>query len=107
LEYQTGLAFALLEAGHESQALELTEKMERDTPLVTGCLVIPKHYLTLIILMRCFLKHTLCVYGLLKTARQNLAEASALAPSNVNLRVALADAQRMSNLPRHAEHNLK
>lgn len=108
LDYQTGLAFALLEAGHESQALELTEKMERDTPIsyrLPGnpeVLPNPDHTDAML------LKNTLYVYtGLLKTARENLAEASALAPSNVNLRVALADAQRMSNLPRQAEHNLK
>lgn len=108
LEYQTGLAFALLEAGHETQALALTEEMERNIPtsyVLLGnpeVLPNPDHTDALI------LKNTLYMYtGLLQPARENFAQASALAPNNVNLRVSLADAQRMSNLPRHAEHNLK
>ena len=108
LDYQTGLAFALLEAGQEAQAVELVERMERDTPTsyrLLGnpeALPNPDHTDALI------LKNTLYVYtGLLQSARQNLAQASALAPSNVNLRIALADAQRLSSLPRQAERNLK
>lgn len=108
LDYQTGLAFALLESGHETQALALTEEMERNTPksyvLPGNPQVLPNPDYTDALI----LKNTLYMYtGLLKPARENFAEASALAPSNVNLRVPLADAQRMSNFPRHAEHNLK
>lgn len=108
LEYQTGLAFSLLEAGHESEALALTETMEREAPTTyflpgnPEALPNPDHTDALI------LKNSLYIYtGLLRSARENLAQASALAPNNVNLRVSLADAQRMSTLPRHAEHNLK
>src|SRR5690606_32358171 len=54
------------------------------------------------------LKNSLYMYtGLLKPARENLAQASAQAPGNINLRVPLADAQRMSDMPRQAERNLK
>lgn len=108
LLYQTGLAFSLLEAGYESQALALTQEMERNTPttyVLPGnpeALPNPDHTDALI------LKNTFYMYtGMLQSARENFSQASALAPNNVNLRVPLADAQRMSNLPRQAERNLK
>lgn len=108
LRYQTGLSFALLEAGHENQALALSEEMERNTPTSYVLLGNPEELPNPDHTDALILKNTLYMYaGLLKPARENLAQASALAPSNVNLRVPLADAQRMSHLPRHAEHNLK
>ncbi|WP_372372531.1 poly-beta-1,6 N-acetyl-D-glucosamine export porin PgaA [Alcaligenes faecalis] len=106
--YQTGLAFSLLESGHEDQALALAERMEQDTPATRRLRGNPipqpnPGYTDALIL-----KNSLYTYtGLLKDARENLAKASAQAPSNVNLRVPLADAQRISGMPRAAERNLK
>ncbi|MGR7948594.1 poly-beta-1,6 N-acetyl-D-glucosamine export porin PgaA [Alcaligenes sp. RM2] len=106
--YQTGLAFSLLESGREDQALALAERMEKDMPATRWLRGNPipqpnPGYTDALIL-----KNSLYTYtGLLKEARENLGKASAQAPSNVNLRVPLADAQRMSGMPRAAERNLK
>lgn len=108
LDYQTGLAFALLELGRESEAVALAETMVRDTPSTYSLLgnpeILPNPNHTDAFL----LKNILYVYtGLMRPARENLTQASALAPNNTNIRVSLAEAQRLSNLPRQAEHSLK
>lgn len=108
LRYQTGLAFSLLESGREDQALALAESMEQNAPstryLPGNPEALPNPGYTDALI----LKNSLYMYtGLLKPARENLAQASAQAPGNINLRVPLADAQRMSGMPRRAEHNLK
>lgn len=108
MRYQTGLAFALLEAGREQEALTLAETMESETPLSYQLPGNPEPLANPLYTDALTLKNSLYLYsGLLHSARKNLKEASDLAPTNVNLRVALADAQRLSGLPRQAEKNLR
>lgn len=108
LRYQTGLAFSLLESGREDQALALAQDMERNAPATRYLPGNPEALPNPAYTDALILKNSLYMYtGQLKSARENLAQASALAPGNVNLRIPLADAQRMSGMPRQAEHNLK